>query len=220
VNSESPRNPLEDDSLFTLTETADGGLVVGFGAKHFAPVEVAPLQTHNKHFSTGQIGGNGNIMFVAVANGFNHLGIVPGLGGIGIGEQKNEIDLVIGDPGVDLLMTALLMAQQQCYGQIGIVSNQAAGGCGGEQIMLDQNTFISGAELDHQFFLFIMSQKRNIQTDHSFVVLPDRNGHRQPLNSFCDAQAGFGRAFFCLLQQRLSKGSGQCHIRILRHDSQ
>jgi hypothetical protein len=59
-------------------------------------------------------------------------------------------------------MTALLMGKQQRQGQAGVVPDQTAGGGGGKQIMILQHTFVSGAELNDQFLLFIMSEKCNI----------------------------------------------------------
>ena len=62
---------------------------------------------------------------------------------------------------VDLLMAALLMAQKQGNGQAGIVGNQPAGGRGGVKVVLGEDALVCGTELNHQFFLFIMGQKRN-----------------------------------------------------------
>ena len=59
-------------------------------------------------------------MLVAGPDGFNHLSIIPGIGGIGVGEQQHQVDLVVGDPGVDLLVAALLVGQEKRNGQTGI----------------------------------------------------------------------------------------------------
>ena len=104
-----------------------------------------------------------------MADGFNHLAVIPGVGGVGVGEQQHQVDFVISNAGVDLLVTALLMGKQQGDGQTGIVGNQATGGGGGKQLVLHQHAFIGGTELNHQFLLFVVRQKRDIHSSHSFV---------------------------------------------------
>ena len=140
-----------------------------FAAQHLAPIQIAPLQAHDGHFGGSQVGGDGHIVLVAVADGFDHLGIVPGIGGIGIGEQQHQIDFVVCNAGVDLLMAALLMGKQQCDGQTRVVSDQPAGGGGGKEIMLDQNAFVGGAELNHQFLFLVVRQKCDVHNAHSFI---------------------------------------------------
>ena len=78
-----------------------------FGTDHFSPIQVATLQAHDQHFSRGQVGGDGHIVLVAVADGFDHLAVIPGVGSVGVGEEEHQIDLIIRNPGIDLLMTAL-----------------------------------------------------------------------------------------------------------------
>ena len=132
--------------------------------EHFSPIQIAALQTHDGHFSGCKICGNGNIMLVAVADGFDHLAVIPGIGGVGVGEQQHKVDFVVSNTGVDLLVTALLVRKQQSNGETRVVCDQTTGGSGGEKVMLHQNALVSGAELDHQFFLFIVSQKSDIHS--------------------------------------------------------
>ena len=106
-----------------------------------------------------------------MADGFDHLAVVPGIGGVGVGEQQHQVDLIVGDPGIDLLMAALLMGQQQGDGQTGIVRDQPSGSGGSKQIMLQQNTFVGRAELHHEFLLLIVGQKCDVQCAHSFLFL-------------------------------------------------
>ena len=75
--------------------------------EHFSPIQIAPLQAHDKHFGRCQVGGDRNIVLVTMTNGLDHLGIIPRIDGIGIGEEQNQIDLIVGNAGVDLLMAAL-----------------------------------------------------------------------------------------------------------------
>ena len=141
--------------------------ITGFAAQHFAPIQIAALQAHDEHFRGSQVGGDGHIVLVAVPDGLDHLAVVPGFSGVGVGEQQHQVNFVICDPGIDLLMAALLVGKQQRNGQTGIVRDQTAGGSCGIQVMLCQNTFLSGAELHHQFLLLIVGQKRDI---HSMVT--------------------------------------------------
>ena len=101
-------------------------------------------------------------MLITMTDGLNHLGIIPGIGSIGIREQQNQIDLIVGNAGIDLLVTALLMRKQQGQRQAGIIRDQTTGSCSGIQIMLRQDVLICCAELDHQFFLLVVSQKCDI----------------------------------------------------------
>ena len=128
----------------------------GLAANHFAPIQVAPLQAHDEHLRACQIGGNGDIVLITVPDGFDHLAVIPGIGIVGVGEQQDQIDLVIGDPGIDLLVAALLMGQKKGNGQTGIVTNQPSGGSGGIQAVLGKHTLICGTELNHQFFFLVM----------------------------------------------------------------
>ena len=82
----------------------------GLAAEHFSPIQVTALQTHDQHFSRCQVGGNGYIMLIAMADGLDHLAVIPGIGGIGIRKEQHQIDLIVSNPGIDLLMTTLLMA--------------------------------------------------------------------------------------------------------------
>ena len=105
-----------------------------------------------------------------MADGLDHLGIIPGVNGVGVAEQQYQIDLVIGDPGVDLLMAALFMTQKQSNGQTGIIGDEPTGGGGSEEGVLTQYAFISSTELHHQFFFLVVSQKCDVHTE---MLLPE-----------------------------------------------
>ena len=107
-------------------------------------------------------------MLVTMANGLDHLAVVPGIGGVGIGKQQDQVDLIISNTGVDLLMAALLMGQQQGNRQTGIVSDQTAGSSRCIQIVLGQHALVSGAELNQQFFFLVVSQECDIHCVPSF----------------------------------------------------
>ena len=110
-------------------------------------------------------------MLITMSDGLDHLAVIPGVSGVGIGEQQHQIDFIVSDAGVDLLMAALLMGQKQGNGQTGVIRDQAAGGGGGVEIMLGKQTLICGTELHHQFFLLVMGQECDIHNVHSFLKL-------------------------------------------------
>jgi hypothetical protein len=60
------------------------------------------------------------------------------------------------------------MGQQQCNGQTRIIGDKAACRSGSEKAVLDEHALVSGAELHHQFFLFIVRQECDIHNVHSF----------------------------------------------------
>ena len=95
-------------------------------------------------------------MLVAIADGLDHLAIVPVVYGVGVGEQQHQIDLIVGDAGIDLLVTALLMGKEQRNGQTGIIRDQPSGGGSCVKVMLAQHTLVSGAKLDHQLFFLVV----------------------------------------------------------------
>ena len=110
---------------------------------------VAPLQAQNQHLGAGQIGGHRHIVLVAEPDGLQHLLAVPGVYGIGVGKQQHHIDFVIRNPGVHLLVTALLMGQQQRNGQARRLRHQTSGGGRCKEGMLGKDALICRAELDH-----------------------------------------------------------------------
>ena len=76
-----------------------------FRVDDISPVQVAPAQTLNKNLGRGHIGGEGYVVLITEA------GYLIGAGRVNVAgritEEKDEIDLVIGDPGADLLVAAL-----------------------------------------------------------------------------------------------------------------
>ena len=88
-------------------------------------------------------------MLVAEPDGLQHLLAVPGVYGIGVGKQQHHIDFVIRNPGVHLLVTALLMGQQQRNGQARRLRHQTSGGGRCKEGMLGKDALICRAELDH-----------------------------------------------------------------------
>ena len=81
---------------------------------------------------------------------------------VGVIEEKNHVDLVVGDARANLLTAAMGMGQEQLNGQTGSLSDQISGAVGGADGVLGENAALGNAELYHQFFLFIMAHKGDI----------------------------------------------------------
>ena len=71
-----------------------------------APIEVAALQAVNEHFGGGDVGGQRDVVDIAQAQQGHFVGFT-GLGVDGVAEEQQQIDLVAGDAGRDLLVAAL-----------------------------------------------------------------------------------------------------------------
>ncbi len=68
--------------------------IIWDGSVHLPPIQIAPLQAHDEHFRRGKVGGDGNIVPVAVPDGFDHLSMSSQrIGGVGIGEQQHQVNL-------------------------------------------------------------------------------------------------------------------------------
>ena len=88
---------------------------------------------------------------------------------VGIVEEQHQVELVVGDAGADLLAAAVGIGQEAVYVQTGGIGYHVTGGVGGVDVVLGQNTGISGAELYHQLFLVIVGHKGDIHGSGSFL---------------------------------------------------
>ena len=87
-----PRSGHHTSSLFTIHSylKTQSVLIAGFGAQHLSPIQVAALEAHDEHLCAGQIGGDGDVLLVAVADGLDHIGVV--VGGIGVGRYTASVE--------------------------------------------------------------------------------------------------------------------------------
>lgn len=79
------------------------------GIKYLAPVKVTALESVDKRLGSSDIGGNGDIVYVAKTEQI-HLVWLMWLGRKRISEEKQQVYLVAGNAGADLLVTALRAA--------------------------------------------------------------------------------------------------------------
>ena len=71
-----------------------------------SPIEIAPLQAMDENFSGCNIGSYRNIVHIAKAEKVHIVGFM-GLGSERIPEEKEKIHFIAGDPGSNLLISAL-----------------------------------------------------------------------------------------------------------------
>ena len=95
-------------------------------------------------------------MFVTEPNGLQHLLAVPGIYGVRIGEQQHQVDFVIGNPGVHLLVTSLLVGQQQSNGQPCGIRHQASRGGRCIEGMLGKDALVGSTKLNHKLLSLIV----------------------------------------------------------------
>ena len=92
---------------------------------------------------------------------------------LGVGEQQHQINFVVGNAGVDLLMTALLVGKQQGNGQTGIVRDQTAGGGRGKQIVLHEDTDV----LLNNYALIKADQEQFARLDKEYILKVRRENY-------------------------------------------
>ena len=90
-----------------------------------------------------------------------HLVRLAGLCIDGVAEEQQQVDLVAGNAGRDLLVAALHTGQKTLYLQAGGLRNQFAGRAGRHQFMLAQNTAVRRAELNHQLLFGVVRDQGN-----------------------------------------------------------
>ena len=78
-----------------------------------------------------------------------------------IAEEQEQIDLIAGNAGCDLLITALNTCQKALDLQTRCLGDQLAGGTRSHQFMLAQNPAIRRTELNHQLFFGVMRNQCN-----------------------------------------------------------
>ena len=142
------------------TSYGSGGKGLGLGVDDIAPVQVPPLQAVDEDLRRGHIGGEGDVVLVAESG--NILQIRVQIVGLGIGEEKHHVDLVVGDAGADLLAAAVLVGEEELDRQAGGLGHQAASRVGGADGVLGENAAVGNAELHHQLFFPVMAHQGNI----------------------------------------------------------
>ena len=94
------RVPTASDLLFVA-------VIFASGVEEVSPIQVAAIQCRDQHLGSGDVGCHGNVVTVA---GKQQCIILfrKGLIGARVTEKEENIDLIIGNTGCDLLFTALL----------------------------------------------------------------------------------------------------------------
>ena len=85
-----------------------------------------------------------------------------------VAEKQDQVDLVVGDAGADLLAAALVGGQAEVDGQTGGAADQLPRRLGRGQLVLGQDAAVSDAELHHQFFFSIVAHQCDVHSIRSF----------------------------------------------------
>lgn len=116
------------------------------GIKYLAPVKVTALESVDKRLGSSDIGGNGDIVYVAKTEQI-HLVWLMGLGRKRISEEKQQVYLVAGNAGADLLVTALRAAEIALDVKSRCLGNKLSGSTRSTKIMLGEYTAVCNTEL-------------------------------------------------------------------------
>ena len=79
-----------------------------------APVQIAALQAVDQHLGGGDVGCHGDIVHIAQAQQRHFVGLA-GLSVDGVAEEQQQVDLIAGDAGCDLLVAALHTGQKALH---------------------------------------------------------------------------------------------------------
>ena len=90
------------------------------------PIQVSTFQTVDEHLRGGDVGGQRDIMHITQAQQ-GHLVGLAGLCVDRIAEEQEQIDLIAGNAGCDLLITALNTCQKALDLQTCCLGDQLAG---------------------------------------------------------------------------------------------
>ena len=79
-----------------------------------APIQIAALQAVDQHLGGGDVGGHGDVVHIAQAQQ-SHLVGLAGLCIDGVAEKQQQVDLIAGNAGRDLLVAALHTGQKALH---------------------------------------------------------------------------------------------------------
>jgi hypothetical protein len=81
-----------------------------------APIQIAALQAVDQYLGSGNVGGHGDVVHIAQAQQRHFVGFA-GLCVDGITEEQQQVDLIAGDAGCDLLVAAYFASARVPGGQ-------------------------------------------------------------------------------------------------------
>ena len=81
------------------------------GVDDIAPVQIAALQAMDEYLGCGDIGRDGDIVYVAQAQQIHFIGLM-GLRADRVSEEEQQVDLVAGDARSDLLVAPMGAGQK------------------------------------------------------------------------------------------------------------
>ena len=114
----------------------------------------------DEHLSGGDVGGHGDVVHIAQAQQGHLIGLA-GLCIDGVAEEQQQVHLIAGNAGRDLLVTALNPCQETLHLQARGLCDHLASRPGGHQFMLAQNPAVRRTELNHQLLFGVMRNQCN-----------------------------------------------------------
>jgi hypothetical protein len=130
---------------------------LGIRVYKFAPVKVAAVESADEDFGGRQVCRDGDVVNVAEAEQIGVVAVGFGVGSRqGVAEEKQQVYLIVGYAGNELLSPADLAGKQLFYLEPGRAFDVFPGSSGRAEAVLRQDTAIGDAELSHQFFFAIV----------------------------------------------------------------
>ncbi len=114
----------------------------------------------DEHLCGGDVGGQRDVVHITQAQQGHLIGLA-GLCIDGVAEEQQQIDLIAGDAGRDLLVAALDARQEPLHLQARGLGDHLAGRTGGHQFMLAQDPAVCRTELNHQLLFGVMRDQCN-----------------------------------------------------------
>jgi hypothetical protein len=108
----------------------------------------------DQYFGGSHVGGDGDVPQIAQPD--ERCILFPRLCGEGVPEKEDQIYLIEGYPGTNLLVSAKSAVQVTVYGKSGGFTHQFSRGGGRADVVAGKDPAVSYAKLYHQFFFCLM----------------------------------------------------------------
>ena len=126
--------------------------------------QIAALQAMDEYLGRGDIGRDGDIVYVAQAQQIHFIGLM-GLRADRVSEEEQQVDLVAGDARSDLLVAPMGAGQKTLDAQARGLRHKLARRTCRAQIVLGKHAAVCNTELHHQFLFGVMRNQRNVHKD-------------------------------------------------------
>ena len=141
-------------------------IIAAMGIDKLTPAEITAVKSKNKRLRSSNIRRKGNVVHIAKANK-----IVARLRwlaiGIGASEEEYKVDLVVCDPGGDLLGSARVARKEGLYFKSGRIGYVLAGDVRSTKVMCGEYSAIRDTKLSHKLLFVVVCYDRYIHYDAS-----------------------------------------------------